>query len=83
MEISAEKTKLMATSIAEVLVTDIYVKDQALETVDQFKYLGAIVSDEGSRPRIIARIAQATSALIKLKTIWSDKTLNFASVLRP
>ena len=75
MEISAEKTKLMANNIAEGPLTDIFANDQSLGTVNIFEYIGAIVSDEGSIPEVIARIAQATSAIAKLKTIWRDKNI--------
>ena len=54
------KTKLMANSTAEGALTDIFVSNQALYTVYKFKYLGAIVSNEGSRLKVIARIAQVT-----------------------
>ena len=46
MEISAEKTKLM-THRANGIQREIKVKGQKLGTVTSFKYLGAIVSDEG------------------------------------
>ena len=42
-----------------------------LGTVTSFKYLGAVVSDDGSKPEVLSRIAQATAALTKLKPIWS------------
>ncbi len=71
MEISAEKTKLM-TNNTNGISTNIMVSGTKLETVESFKYLGAIVSDQGSKPEILARIAQTTSALAKLKTIWND-----------
>ena len=32
-----------------------------------------IYSDEGSRPEVLARIAQTTAALSKLKPIWKDE----------
>lgn len=48
MEINADKTKIM-TNNPEGINTDISVDGQVLETVDSFKYLGAIVSDESSR----------------------------------
>ena len=37
--------------------------------------MGAIIADEGSKPAILARIAQATIALAKLKTIWNDRNI--------
>ena len=41
-------------------------------TVTSFKYLGAVVSDDGSKPEVLSRIAQATAALTKLRPIWRD-----------
>ena len=62
MEISAEKTKLMTNS-ANGIQREIKVKGQKLGTVTNFKYLGAVVSDDGSKPEVLSRIAQATAAL--------------------
>ena len=78
MEISAEKTKLM-TNNSNGINTDIMINDQQLETVHRFKYLGAIVTDEGSKPEILARIGQTTSALTKLKIIWNDRNIALSS----
>ena len=47
MEISAERTKLM-TNNTSGNNTEIKVSEQKLETVTSFKYLGSVVSDEGS-----------------------------------
>ena len=41
----------------------------------------AHITDEGSRPEI-ARIAQATAALTKLKPVWIDKSISFSSKIR-
>ena len=71
MEISAEKTKLMTNS-ANGIQREIKVKGQKQGTVTSFKYLGAVVSDDGSKPEVLSRIAQATAALTKLKPIWRD-----------
>ena len=65
-EISVEKTKLMTNSASGIL-REINVKGQKLGTVTSFKYLGAIVSDEGSKQEVLSRIAQATAAVTKLK----------------
>lgn len=67
MEISAEKTKLMTNTNG--INTDIRVSGKKLETVQNSKYLGAIVTDQGSKPEILSRIAQTTTALTKLKII--------------
>ena len=81
MEISAEKTKTM-TNNTQGIQTEIKVNGQKLESVNSFKYLGAIVTDEGSKPEILSRIAQATAALAKLKTIWCDRNISLASKIR-
>ena len=49
MEISAKKTKLMTNNTEE----EIDVNSQKLETVTSFKYVGAVVSGEGSRPQVL------------------------------
>ena len=54
---------------------EIKVNWQKLGTLTNFKYLGAIVSDDGSKPEILSRIAQATAALKKLKPIWTHNTI--------
>ena len=49
MEISAKKTKLM-TSNTSGINTEIKVNGQKLETVTSFKYLGSVITEEGSKP---------------------------------
>ena len=68
MEISAKKTKLMTNS-ANGIQREIKVNRQKLGTVTSFKYFGAVVSDDGSKPEILLRTEQATAALTKLKPI--------------
>ena len=68
MEISAEKTKLMTNNTSGIN-TEIQVNGQKLETVTSFKYLGAVVTDEGSKPKILSRIAQTTAALTRLNPV--------------
>ena len=50
MEISAEKTKLMTNNTSGIY-TEIKVNGQKLETVTSFKYLGSVITDEGSNLR--------------------------------
>ena len=61
MEINAEKTKLM-TNYTSGINTEIKVNGQKLETVTSFKYQGSVVTDEGSKPEILSRIARTTAA---------------------
>ena len=81
MQISAEKTQLM-TNNTNGISTDITIDNKKLETVHSFKYLGAIVSDEGSKPEVLSRIAQTTAAVTKLKVIWNDKNIAISSKVR-
>ena len=81
MEISAKKTKLMTNS-ANGIQREMKVKEQKLGTVTSFKYLGAVVSDGGSKPEILSRIAQATAALTKLKPIWRDSNVSLGSEVK-
>ena len=64
MEISAEKTNPM-TKNKSVINTEIKENGQKLETVTSFKYRGSVITDEGSKPEILSRIAQATAALTR------------------
>ena len=79
--ISAEKTKLM-TNNANGISIDIRINGEKLDEVDSFKYLGAVVTDQGSKPEVLSRIAQTTAALARLKTIWSDKHISLSSKIR-
>ena len=49
MEISVEKTKLMTNNTSGIN-TEIKVNGQKLETVTSFKYVGSVITDEGSKP---------------------------------
>ena len=62
--------------------TEIKVSGQKLETVTSFKYLGSVITDEGSKPEILSRIAQTTAALTRLKPVWSDRSISLSSKIR-
>ena len=81
MEISAEKTQLM-TNKTSGINTEIKVNGQKLETVSSFKYLGSVITDEGSKPEILSRIAQTTAALTRLKPVWIEKSIFLSSKIR-
>ena len=57
MEISAKKTKLMTSNTCG-MNTEIKVNGKRLETVAGFKYLGSVITDEGSKPEVLSRIAR-------------------------
>ena len=81
MEISAEKTKLMTNNTSGIS-TDIKVNGQKLETATNFKYLDSVITDEGSKPEILSRIAQTTAVLTRLKPVWIDKSISLSSKIR-
>ena len=78
LEISAEKTKLMTNNTTGIN-TQIKINGQKFETVTNYKYLGSVVSNEGSKPEILSRIAQATAALRRLKPAWNDRSISLSS----
>ena len=78
MEISVEKTKLMTNNTSGIN-TDIKINGQKLETVTSFKHLGSVITDEGCKPEILSRIAQATAALTRLKPVWNDRSFPLSS----
>ena len=47
-----------------------------------FKYLGSVITDEGSKPEILSRIALTTVALTRLKPVWIDKSISLSSKIR-
>ena len=81
MEISAEKTKLMTNNTSGIN-TEIKVNRQKLETVKSFKYPDSVITDEGSKPEILSRIAQTIAALTRLKPAWNDRSISLSSKVR-
>ena len=61
MQISTEKSKIMININNRNLYTKIQLYGKKLEEVDQFKYLGATITKDGSSDsEIKIRLAQAT-----------------------
>ena len=81
MEIGPDKTKVI-TNNPNGFQREIKIKGQMLEEVENFKYLGAIISNERSNPEILSRIAQTTAALARLMIIWRDKIISLASKVK-
>ena len=42
----------------------------------------AVVSDDGSKPEVLSRTAQATAAFTKLKPIWRDNNISLGSKVK-
>ena len=78
MEISAEKIKLKTNNTSGIN-TEIQMNGQKLETVTSFKYVGSVMTDEGSKPEILSWIAQTKAALTRLNPVWIDKSVSLSS----
>ena len=80
MEISAVKTKFMTDNTSGI--SKIKVNRQELETITSFKYLGSVVSDKDSKPEILSRTTQMTTALTRLKPVWNDWCISLSTKIR-
>ena len=76
--IGADKTKLMTNNISGIN-TEVKVNGQKLETATGFKYLGSVITDEGSKLEILSRIEQTTAALTRLKPVRNDRSISLSS----
>ena len=59
----------IADLITDGINAEIKINGQKLETVTSFKYLGSVITDEGSKPEILSSIAEATAAMTRLKPV--------------
>ena len=82
MEVRCYREILRISYKDHVTNKEIKVNGQKLDTVTSFRYLGSLVSDEGSRPEILTRIAQTTAALTRLKPILNDRSIFLSSKIR-
>ena len=44
--------------------------------------VGSVITDEGSKPAILSRIAQTTAAFTRLKPVWIDKSISLSFKIR-
>ena len=61
---------------------EIKASDHNLQTVTNFKYMGAIISDAGSKAEIVSRIVQCTTTMTRLKPVWNDQNITLRSKVR-
>ena len=81
LEINIDKTKAMRVNATNTL--PLLVKDQALEEVNQFTYLGSIVSHSGGTDEDVkARINKARQAFAMLRPVWRNSHLSHNTKLR-
>ena len=70
------------TNSANGIQREIKVKGQKLGPVTSFKYPWAVVSDDGAKPDIVSRVAQATAAITKMKPIWRNYYISSRSKVK-
>ena len=58
------------------------IKRKKLGTVTSIKYLGAVVSDDGSKPEVLSWNAHATAALLKPKPILRAINISLGSKVK-
>ena len=75
MKISVEMNKLVTNS-ANGIQREIKVSGPRLSTITSFRYLGAVVSNGGSKPEVLSRIAQATAVITMLKPVWKNYNMS-------
>ena len=61
---------------------EIKASGQKLQTVTNFKYLGAITSNAGSKAEFLSRTAQCTTTMTILKPIWNDQNITLRYKVR-
>ena len=59
----------MMTNTTSGINKKVKVNGQNLETVTSFKCVGLVITDEGSKPEILSRIAPTTAALTRLQPV--------------
>ena len=64
----------LGTRILGIHTTRMTIQGPKLETIDHFKFLGAIISDEGSIREVLSRASQTMAALTRLKTSGKTRT---------
>ena len=82
MEVSHEKSKVMVNSRNDTSA-DIIMNGQKLEEVNNFKYLGATLSKDGScTAEVRIRIATAMAAMSRLSRLWKSSNISFTTKYR-
>ena len=77
-----EKSKIMVNSRDKSLHANIRNNGDILKEVGQFKYLGSIITKDGtSEADIRIRLATSTFALIRIQTIWKSTKVGFKTKL--
>ena len=81
LKINVTKTKVM--SINQGMTEPITIDDQPVENVEDFTYLGSIISsDNGAKKDIQSRLAKARAAFHRLQPIWKSRNFSINTKLK-
>ena len=82
MEINTEKSEVLVNTYDKDIVARIVVGGEKLQEVSSFKYLGVILTKDGtSTKEILVRLGMATSAMTRLQTVWKSR-ISFSTKIR-
>jgi len=77
LRINMKKIRLMVCERENNTKIQIKIRNQTIEQVDEFTYLGSTISKDGrNRSEIIKRICQAKIAFNKKKTIFTSRSMS-------
>ena len=68
--------------LLEIMVTDRANKLQSNQNVPHMTFNGVIISNKGSEPESLSRIAKTIAALSRLNVIWREKNISLASLVK-
>ncbi|XP_071153376.1 uncharacterized protein [Mytilus edulis] len=81
LNVNARKTKVMSINTRNT--TPITINDLPVDSVDDFTYLGSIISkDNGTGKDIKARLSKARATFARLHTIWKSNQYGLRTKLR-
>ncbi|VDP54213.1 unnamed protein product [Heligmosomoides polygyrus] len=82
LRVSPEKSKVMHAGNT-TSGDDIYVGPDGLEVVDNFTYLGSMITSNGDAEALVrCRIAKATAVFRRLKPLWTSSSISNGVKLR-
>ena len=83
MKISTEKSKILVNSTTNANNDNINMYGEQLENVKHFKYLGSVITSDGSSEKEIqTRIGIASSSMNRLKSIWKSRHISCKTKIR-
>ena len=68
------QTRQVMTNNPNGIQREIKIKGQRLEEVENFKYLGAVISNEGSKPEILSRIVRQHQLFLDGRSYGGTRT---------